>query len=621
VRIRDATVRNFRCITESKIEFDDVTTLIGPSGVGKSAFLRALDWFFNGSTPLSHEDLRAGAAEPRIEVEVTFHDLTPQDRLALGKYASPGIDEFRAWKIWLDGEEVITGKAKAFEPFQLVRSTPGAKAKRAVYERVLVENPGIDLPSWGRSEAATLDALDDWERDHPELLSDLQISAGHFFGFNSRGKLSGLFDYVFVSADLRASEEAQDSRASVIGRILEKAIDRSAADSALDKLVAELTASHDRIVLEHFGEQLEALGDELTQMVGEYSKGRAIDVSATPAGYHQQPTKFAVSVSDGDAITDVTRQGHGFQRSLLIAALRVLAQRGSPGDGGQLCLSIEEPELYQHPVQARGFASVLRALAEDSTAQIQVTYATHSPDFVESRHFDQVRRISRARDGGALAVRSVSQDRVVERLSTWHKADVIIRQLDGVVLNQLSAALFVDTAVLVEGTCDAGVLVGAAERTKSPGVQSVAFVDCHGKTGIPFAHAVLSELGLHTVVVFDGDSAIRERLRSTGKTEDELGAAELNEASNNERLLAYLGTAAEPWPQGCVSPDVYAFADCLETWVDEEWPDWRATLNELVRAGKAFSGKDAESYRLASRTANADPPQLIRSILTDAGLD
>ncbi|MCP9948670.1 hypothetical protein LUX33_09765 [Actinomadura madurae] len=50
-----------------------------------------------------------------------------------------------------------------------------------------------------------------WERDHQHELVAMELAAdGHFFGFAGQAKMSGLFDYVFVSADLRAVEEGRD---------------------------------------------------------------------------------------------------------------------------------------------------------------------------------------------------------------------------------------------------------------------------------------------------------------------------------------------------------------------------------------------------------------------------
>lgn len=69
--------------------------------------------------------------------------------------------------------------------------------------------------------------------DHPDELTATDIALdNHFFGFAGQAKMSGIFDYVFVNVDLRASEEGRDAKSSVIGRILEQTVDREAADLA-----------------------------------------------------------------------------------------------------------------------------------------------------------------------------------------------------------------------------------------------------------------------------------------------------------------------------------------------------------------------------------------------------
>lgn len=85
--------------------------------------------------------------------------------------------------------------------------------------------------------------------------------------------------------------------------------------------------------------------------------------------------------------TNVVHQGHGFQRTLLISALSVLAESKQVDTQSTICLAIEEPELYQHPIQARLFAKVIRELASDEQRRIQVIYVTHSPTFIEAGHF------------------------------------------------------------------------------------------------------------------------------------------------------------------------------------------------------------------------------------------
>lgn len=111
-----------------------------------------------------------------------------------------------------------------------------------------------------------------WEASHTELLHEaLESLQTNFFGFNSGGKMSGLFDYVLVTADLRASEESLDGKASIIGRILERSIDRTAADEEIAKIVEESRVQQQKVYKEKFETQLADMTAQLNAVVTTYS--------------------------------------------------------------------------------------------------------------------------------------------------------------------------------------------------------------------------------------------------------------------------------------------------------------------------------------------------------------
>jgi predicted ATP-dependent endonuclease of OLD family len=209
---------------------------------------------------------------------------------------------------------------------------------------------------------------------------------------------------------------------------------------------------------EKFKAQLEVMTTQLNNVVASYSPGRAVTVSPAEVELKAPRTTFEVAVLDGTTETAVERQGHGFQRTLLISALQLLAQSGSASAEGVICLAIEEPELFQHPIQAQTFAKVLRSLAEDAGKRIQATYATHSPYFLEARHFDQVRRLTRSSDETpVVTVHLATVADVKAKLNGALSPDKIDRQIDGIVANQLAVALFAHRAFLVEGTTESSV--------------------------------------------------------------------------------------------------------------------------------------------------------------------
>lgn len=603
-----------------EVNFDSITTLIGPNGAGKSSVLRALDWFFNGdkSNALSAEDVFSGAEEQKITVRVDFNDLSDTDREVLGeKYAPANVDEFSVWRIWEDGKDKITGKALAFQPFEAVRSESGGGPKKAAYEKVTAAHGDLTFPKWTSLSAAD-GMMDSWEREHPELLKPAQVSDTNFFGFAGQGRLSGLFDFVLITADLRASEEAQDTKTSVIGRIIEKTVDRSRADEELGQLNDELTLRHAAISSRHFESQLEDLSSDLTAEVVSFAPGRSIEVGAVQAEFKPQAARFNVKIDDHGTKTDISRQGHGFQRSLLIAALKLLAQRGAANkDSSVIYLAIEEPELFQHPTQAKSFATVLRRLAENHSAGMQVGYATHSPYFVEPTYFDQVRRVQRTVSevhGPRVTVNEASMDAVTEELDGYLLESAVRSRLDNACLNEIRDAMFASSVLIVEGTTDRAVIEGIAEACAPLSSLGVEVAVANSKEQIFLPAAILRRLGVPHFILFDADKDCGLRLRAKGQSEAKALAQEQKDAATNRAMLRFLGESETDWPSGLCGASAWAMEDMLETFVESKWPQFEIERSALVEKGRGADGKNAATYRIAAKNAAAPPADLVSII-------
>lgn len=624
MKIQSVRIRNFRALNDVTIPFDSVTTFIGPNGAGKSTVLRALDWFFNGKPgSLTEKDCSFGATNENIEVQVAFTALTDKDREALGKYAPDGVATFTAWKRRSpDGTEVLSANAKGLPEFNAIKAAGSATAKKEMYAALRSSRAELDLPA-ANTGAAVEQAMTAWESSHTDQLVDApEALQTNFFGFNSGGKMSGLFDFVLVTADLRASEESIDGKSSIIGRILERSIDRAAADDEIAKIVEESRAKQQQVYEQKFKAQLDAITSQLNEVVSSYAPGRSVTVSPAEVELKAPRTTFDVAVLDGGTSTVVERQGHGFQRTLLISALQLLAQSGAASAEGVICLAIEEPELFQHPIQAQAFAKVLRSLAEDAGKRIQVTYATHSPYFLEARHFDQVRRLTRLADKNpAVAVHFATVDGVKAKLTGTVDADQVVRQLDGIVTNRLAVTLFAARALLVEGDTEAAVFYGIGDRDAVGRLESLglSIVSACGKGGIPLAHAILVSLGIPTYVMFDGDSGFEARAKSVGKAQSAIEGERTKFSTENRRLLRYLGEPEVDFPSERVGDRVATLSDHLESYLESNWTEWVTSCAAIEAAAGIQLSKNQYAYRTATLEAKGAAPDLLKQILAKAG--
>src|SRR5690606_20386146 len=157
---------------------------------------------------------------------------------------------------------------------------------------------------------------------------------------------------------------------------------------------------------------------------------------------------------DGDLIQSPENFGHGIQRTYIMALLSVATKIQSKVDNFKLIIGIEEPELYQHPPQAKFLSGALSDLSEGN-AQVLVT--THSPYFLTGRTFESIRSLKKKGNITKIYAWGIDEQRqycAVRKGNIGIGAAAALSGMDKSLRTNIAEMFFASKVVLVEGPED-----------------------------------------------------------------------------------------------------------------------------------------------------------------------
>jgi len=525
VRIKTIRIENFRSFLDETIHLNDYTCFVGPNGAGKSTVLAALNVFFQeraaSSTDVNKlidEDYFRKNTERPMRITLTFEDLGERAATDLADYvrqnelvvtaeavfdAEAGVGQVRHFGLRLGMEE--------FRPF-FDAMKAGAKASelREIYGELRDQFENLPNPVSKDDKAA---ALRDYESEHTDDCV-LIPSEDDFYGFNSTGKLAPFVQWVFVAAVKDAAEESLESKNTALGKLIARAVRRRTDfDAELETLKTD-TLERYRELLERNQAQLTELSEALQRRLESWAHGNVrfgMEWLSDPAKsvVLQQPVA-GIKTGEGDFLGSLARMGHGLQRSYLLALLQELADSEAP-DAPTLILGVEEPELYQHPPQARHLADVL---CELSTGNNQILATTHSPLFVCGEDFEDTRLVRAPLNEAGSEVKALTLEALCRRIRAAVGEDEQ-RQIEGLVakIHQalqpgIAEMFFARVPVLVEGLEDVSYIT--TELHLSGQWSEFRRLGCHlipanGKDKLIKPLAIAREMGIPVFTIFDAD--------------------------------------------------------------------------------------------------------------------
>lgn len=531
MKIKSVRIKNLRSIKDETVEFDDYSCLVGPNGSGKSNVLCALNIFFrevdNAATDmatLTMEDFHAKDVSEPMEITVTFVDLNEeakedfknyfrQDQLVVTAKAEYN-ESTKTAEVKQYGQRL--GLVAFMEFFKMMGDGASANDLKAKY----LELKGVhtDLPA-ATTKPAMTDALRAYESARPEECN-LIPSEDQFYGV-SKGtdRLNKYVQWVYVPAVKDPTQEQAEAKNTALGKLLARTV-RSKVNfqDSVRTLLVDTRKRYEELLSEN-----QPALDDISATLGKRLTEWAHPDATLRLAWQQDPNSsvrvvepFAKIIAGESSFEgDLVRFGHGFQRSYLLALLQELAG-ADDASAPCLILGIEEPELYQHPPQAKHLASTLVKLAKGNA---QVALTTHSPYFISGEYFESVRMVRRDSTTKRTGVRMTKLADVAASYAAATGLELIkptgaMAKVHQALQPGLNEMFFTQRLILVEGLEDLAYLM--SWLSLSDQMEEFRRVGCHivpvhGKSELLRPLIIAKGLQIPVYVLFDADGDKVER--------------------------------------------------------------------------------------------------------------
>ena len=267
MRIKTLRIHNFKSIRDLSLECMPLMALIGPNNHGKSNILSALEFALSTSARPVEQDffLHRNADDNEFWVEMTFHELTDQEKNTFKRYVSPdeSICIRKTARIQNGVIEVAYNGYVELPDEEWLR---GDKAGAYVTREKINSTPLKDLvPSSGKLSKADVEKAQQTyiEQHRTELSFTRTIEEGPLLGQKNVGG-GVLPDFYLIPAVRDLTEEIKVRTTTTFGRLLNRAVQEMAEQDprfieARKKLESVVSALNTRDAEEGRTNQLAAL--------------------------------------------------------------------------------------------------------------------------------------------------------------------------------------------------------------------------------------------------------------------------------------------------------------------------------------------------------------------------
>lgn len=534
MKLKSIHIKNFRSLKDCSMQFDDITTIIGPNGVGKTTFLDALYLFYEEKSMNNYNFIdqffkSIGPEDPNendeISIKVCFtidDDTLIENNLSMNHNIQNILTIEKT--ITLKKETMSTSCYKSLRKtnpaFKSFRDASGSKI-RAEYKK-LKDGDYKKLPDYSSKEIA-YKHVDDYEDKHVEMNTE-EISVDFSFDIKK------LFTVIYVPAS-NFVKIGSDS----IGR---------------DDVEFRDLADIDTLVFSYWRDRYQDMYDKVEKIINEktsklFKKSKLdknleknininleklvhdskVVVKLEPTASRISFPKLRFTINENDNEIPLNNAGQGLHRSFIISILQTLSESykedSSTSTINLRIIMIDEPELFQHPNQQRHFYDVLRTLSRSS----QVIYCTHSPYFISLKNFNNVRKISK--NNNIVEIKATSFDSVLKKINkdesslVNHISDKSYFQiwLDNFADIKIIEGFFAKAVVLVEGYNDYKPLRYLCDLLKPNALhmKNITIIPCGGKLTLNRFASIFQDLDIPCYVIWDSDKKYKPKENQSEK--------------------------------------------------------------------------------------------------------
>jgi len=590
MKISKIEIQNFRSIKDETIDCENYNCFVGPNGSGKSTVLNALNVFFGEISTFSDDDFFNREANGcSISIKVTFSELSEKAADEFTHYVRNGRLVVRMLiSKSANGSftKSVRGERLVFEPFRVFFERKNAKEGAEIFKSLKAEYEGIASAT---NEASREQALNDYEETLTEDKKTLIESGDEFFGASKGGyKIQRHVQWVYIPAVKDASSESEEAKTSHLGKLIQHTI-RAQMNygDKLDEIRDQALRAYDDLLsgqLTHLRELQDRLAERLQNAVTT-DAGLTLDWKKNEKSVAVSDPTARVLLSDKGFSGEVESFGHGLQRSFLIVILQELMAVDSEVNP-TLILGCEEPELYQHPPQAKHLASILTELAE---AEAQIFATTHSPYFIDVDHYSGIKMFRNV--DGAVSVSKSSFETILSGYNSvfdrpLQNENQARTKLAIQTQPKFNEVFFADKVVLIEGISDQACIetyLRLSGKRRNFQRSGASLIVCDGKSSLALMLLIAKDFNIPFHVIFDCDCACRPQ--------DQTMHVRDNDAIFQLAGLPALGALPN---QHVFNGNISAWKDTIEGLLDEEFAD---ESEQFKQAGRDAVGNLRSSQK------------------------